>query len=154
MPERSPRQGRHDVDTELAQEVIQLLLAMGGRLGQHFASRAAEFELSAAEGKVLLALECGDPLSMRALARKLSYDASNLTGIVDRLEGRALATRRTDPDDRRIKAISLTAAGQRVRDDLWHRLRSDAGPVGVLTGTQLGDLRGLLLLALGGKPHA
>ncbi|MBV8934013.1 MAG: MarR family transcriptional regulator [Kutzneria sp.] len=140
-------------DTELAQEVIQLLVAMGGRLGQHFAARAAEFGLSMAEGKVLLALEPGDPVPMRVLARKLNYDASNLTGVVDRLENRGRVERRTSPGDRRIKAIALTAAGLRVRDDLWRRLRSDGGPVDTLTDTQLRDLRRLLRLALddGGK---
>jgi len=43
-------------DDHLAQEVIQLLVAMSGRLSQHFAARADEFGLSTGEGKLLLAL--------------------------------------------------------------------------------------------------
>lgn len=132
-------------------EVVELLLAMGGRIGQHFTARAAEFELSMADGKVLLALEPDDPLPMRALARKLNYDASNLTGVVDRLEDREIVERRPDPGDRRIKTITLTARGLHTQESLWRRLRADAGPVRALTNTQLHELRQLLHLALDGR---
>jgi DNA-binding MarR family transcriptional regulator len=121
---------------------------MSGRLSQHFAARAAEFGLSTAEGKVLLALEPGGTLSMRALARKLGYDASNLTGIVDKLEDRGAVERRADPSDRRVKTIATTEQGRQLRQLLSHRLREDPGPVKALTVSQLGDLRKLLQLAM------
>lgn len=135
-----------------AYEVIQLLVAMSGRLSQHFAARAAEFGLSTPEGKVLLALEAGDPLSMRALARKLRFDASNLTGIVDKLEDRGAVERRPDPSDRRVKTIAATEQGRQLRERLSHRLRADAGPVRALTEDQLRDLRTLLQLAMNDDP--
>ena len=134
---------------QLAHEVIQLLVAMSGRLSQHFAARAAEFALSTGEGKVLLALEPGSTLSMRALARMLGYDASNLTGIVDKLEDRGAVERRADPSDRRVKTIAATEQGLQLRERLAQRLRSDAGPVSALTEAQLGELRTLLQLAMG-----
>lgn len=144
--------GPSDPPAHLAHEVIQLLVAMSGRLSQHFGARAAEFGLSTAEGKVLLALEPGDTLSMRALARKLGYDASNLTGIVDKLEDRGAVERRIDRSDRRVKAIAATEQGRQLRERLSRRLRTDAGPVSALTGSELHDLRRLLHIAMAADP--
>ncbi len=132
----------------LGQDVVQLLVAMSGRLTQHFATRAAEFDLSAAEGKVLLNLAPGETLAMRALARKLRYDASNLTGLVDRLEARGAVERRTDQADRRVKGITATKQGLELRESFWRRLQADAGPVNSLTEAQLHQLRELLTLAM------
>jgi hypothetical protein len=43
---------------------------------------------------------------MRALASVLCRDASMATWLVDRLEERGLAQRRTPPNDRRVKTVS------------------------------------------------
>jgi DNA-binding MarR family transcriptional regulator len=134
----------------LGQEVVQLLVAMSARLGQHFAARTGEFGLSPGEGKVLLHLEPGETLPMRALARKLHFDASNLTGLVDKLEDRGAVERRADPDDRRVKAIAATEAGLDLRERLWERLSADAGAVDSLTESQLRELRDLLKQAIEG----
>jgi DNA-binding MarR family transcriptional regulator len=55
------------------------------------------------------------PLAMNQIASRLHCDASNITGIVDRLEARGLVARGVKPGDRRIKVIVLTAEGKRVR---------------------------------------
>jgi DNA-binding MarR family transcriptional regulator len=55
---------------------------------------------------------------MGQLAETLSCDASNVTGLVDRLERRGLVRRRPSDHDRRVKVIELTPAGTRVRADL------------------------------------
>jgi len=137
-----------DPEHDLAQEVIQLLVAMSGRLGQHFAARAGEFGLSAAEAKVLLTLGVDDALPMRGLARRLGYDASNLTGVIDKLEDRGAVERHADPTDRRVKTIAATEQGLRLREGIWVRLRADAGPVKALTDSQLRELRQLLRVAV------
>src|SRR3954469_11746601 len=46
---------------------------------------AAELELSPAQCHVLHLIEPGRPIAMRELADTLSCDASNVTGLVDRL---------------------------------------------------------------------
>lgn len=140
---------KHDPDSHLAQEVLQLLVAISGQLKQRFASRAAEFDLSMSEAKVLMALDPDEALPMRVLARKLSYDASNLTGIVDGLEERGAVERRVDKSDRRVKAVVLTDQGLQIREGLSLRLTADAGPVGALNHEQLRELRSLLQLAIG-----
>ena len=49
---------------------------------------------------------------MSSIAEALACDASNVTGIVDRLESRGLIARATGADDRRVKTITLTAHGR------------------------------------------
>jgi DNA-binding MarR family transcriptional regulator len=53
-------------------------------------------------------------MSMGTAAEALRCDASNLTGIVDRLEKRGLVERRTLATDRRVKELVLTDAGHEV----------------------------------------
>ena len=53
---------------------------------------------------------------MRAIGESLYCDASYVTDLVDRLEERELIERRRSPEDRRVKLIALTAAGESCRD--------------------------------------
>ena len=55
---------------------------------------AAEFDLAPMQMLALKHLEPGVELPMSALAEPLHCDASNVTGIVDRLEARGLIERR------------------------------------------------------------
>ena len=53
---------------------------------------------------------------MSDLADALGCDASNVTGIVDRLEARGLVERRAAEHDRRVKTLAVTPAGVELRD--------------------------------------
>ncbi|MFD0263941.1 MarR family winged helix-turn-helix transcriptional regulator [Kitasatospora indigofera] len=85
-----------------------------------FAVVAAGQGLTLIQGKMLSLL--GRPLPMRALAELLGCDASNVTGIVDRLEARGLVRREAAPADRRVKTVVLTPEGEeavrRIRADI------------------------------------
>ncbi len=130
-----------------AREVSRLVLALAERLQQGFAARAAEEGLSAAQAKVLLRLDPEESVPMRSLAGRLRYDASNLTGLVDKLEARGAVERRLDPSDRRIKAIAMTEEGARLREGFQRRLESAAGPLAPLSESQMRELRNLLKAA-------
>ncbi len=119
------------------------LLAVAERLRQHWAAHAAALGLTAIQAKVLLRLTPGEAIPMRKLAQQLDYDASNLTTLVDRLAGRGALERQADPADRRVKALVLTPEGQRLREEFWHNLVADAGP---LTPLRESDLRALTRL--------
>ena len=85
-------------------------------------SLAAELELSPAQCHVLHQIEPGRPLPMGRLAETLACDASNVTGLVDRLESRGLVRRRPAAADRRVKVLELTATGARLRALLLARM--------------------------------
>ena len=74
----------------------------------HLPACGTEFELSPIQCHVLHLIEPGRPLPMSRLADTLSCDASNVTGLVDRLEARGLVRRRPSPQDRRVKVLQLT----------------------------------------------
>jgi DNA-binding MarR family transcriptional regulator len=120
------------------------LLAVADRLRQHWAAHAAALGLTTAQIKVLLRLAPGEATPMRKLAKQLDYDASNLTTLVDRLAARGALERQSDPGDRRVKALLLTAEGERLRDQFWHNLVADAGPLTALRPSDLRTLTGLL----------
>src|SRR5947209_16652798 len=107
----------------------QLLMRFFFAQRAHLPFSGEEFDLSPAQCHVLHLIEPGRPLPMRKLAETLSCDASNVTGLVDRLEERGLVARRPSPDDRRVKELRLTPAGERLRSGLLQRMASSAHPL-------------------------
>jgi DNA-binding MarR family transcriptional regulator len=134
LPEPSTERLRLQLDARLE------LLTLAGRLRQQWAAHAAAVGLSPAQVSALLTLTPGEAIPMRDLAARLDYDASNLSTLVDRLERRGAIERRPDPADRRVKALALTEAGERLRADFWRDLVADAGPLAALSDA---DLRAL-----------
>jgi DNA-binding MarR family transcriptional regulator len=61
----------------------------------------------------------GVPLSK--LCEQMLADNSNLTRLVDRLEGRGLVRRAADPRDRRVTLVQLTAEGKALIDEMRPR---------------------------------
>jgi DNA-binding MarR family transcriptional regulator len=129
-------------------QVVGLWFEVQARLEAHFTQLAAEHGLSAMQAKVLMQLQPDGAVTMRALADQLRYDASNLTGVIDRLEERGAVKRQPHPKDRRVKGVLLTDAGVRLRQAFWKRLTERPGPLGQLNRRELADLGTLLNGAL------
>jgi DNA-binding MarR family transcriptional regulator len=85
-------------------------------------SLCAELELTAAQGHALRSLDPERPVPMSTLADALLCDASNVTGIVDKLESRGLIARQGADHDRRIKQLVVTERGRKLRDRLNARV--------------------------------
>ena len=100
----------------------QLLVKFFFAQREHLPSLGGEFELSPVQCHVLHLIEPERPVPMRQLASTLGCDASNVTGLVDRLEARGLVERRPSLDDRRVKVLQLTRAGSRLRAQLLRRM--------------------------------
>jgi DNA-binding MarR family transcriptional regulator len=111
----------------------QLLVKFFFAQREHLPSSGRECDLSPVQCHVLHLIEPGRPLPMNRLADTLSCDASNVTGLVDRLEARGLIRRQTSPDDRRVKVLQLTAAGSRLRAQLLRRMTGGAHPLSRLS---------------------
>ena len=65
---------------------------------------------------VMLALWERSPRSVKDLSAALALDPGTLSPLVKRLESAGLVTRRRDPADERVLAVTLTAAGERLRE--------------------------------------
>jgi DNA-binding MarR family transcriptional regulator len=98
--------------------VVELLLNAKG----WWLTLCSELELTAAQGHALRALDPQRPVPMSALADALWCDASNVTGIVDKLESRGLIERQGADHDRRIKQLAVTERGRQLRDQLNARV--------------------------------
>ena len=53
-------------------------------------------------------------IDQRTLARAIGLDTSTIAGVIDRLEARGLMQRGASPEDRRVRLLSLTDAGQHL----------------------------------------
>ena len=82
----------------------------------------ADRGLTPNDARALFVLDGTRGRSMSELADEWLCDASNATWIVDRLEERGLAERRTMPTDRRVKLVVLTAKGSRTREEMFRKL--------------------------------
>jgi len=86
---------------------------------------------------------------MRVLAETLSCDASNVTGLVDRLESKGLVARQSSAEDRRVKVLTLTAAGARLRAILVERITAPPTTLARLSQDEQRDLVKILRRLLG-----
>jgi MarR family transcriptional regulator, organic hydroperoxide resistance regulator len=128
-----------------ALEIWELLLEMSRtHLKDHLTVTVSELDLSMPQAHALKLLEPGSPVPMRDLAARLRCDASNITGIVDRLEARGLVERRAAPGDRRVKALAVTAKGVELRAVLVERLQRVPATVAELTEAEQRTLLDLL----------
>ena len=102
--------------TETPAREAQRLFFQIGMQQRVVAGRAlAEVGLTFVQAHALRLIEPDRPLPMSALADRLFCDASNVTGIADRLESRGLIERRAADGDRRVKVLALTPAGEELR---------------------------------------
>ena len=54
----------------------------------------------------------------RTLARTIGFDTSTIAGVIDRLEARGLTLRSASAQDRRVRLLTLTEAGQQLLADV------------------------------------
>ena len=111
-------------------------------------ARFAELDLTMQSAHALHVLP-PEGMTMRALAGELSCDASNATGLVDRLESRGLIERRNDEHDRRIKRVHLTPAGRRMRERAEAVFFTAPPAIAALSTEDQRTLRAILERALG-----
>jgi DNA-binding MarR family transcriptional regulator len=99
--------------------------------------------------KLLLLLEPGDGLPMRAVAGLLRCDASWITALVDGLEERGLAERQASPTDRRVKIVAVTEDGLMAKKQAVELLSQPPASFSQLSAAEARQLRDLLRKALG-----
>ncbi|MFJ4678405.1 MULTISPECIES: MarR family winged helix-turn-helix transcriptional regulator [unclassified Kitasatospora] len=124
-------------------EVVDLMARLVGLFHREYEEAAAARSLTGAQAKVLALLRRG-PMPMRHIAQTLSCEPSNITGIVDRLEGRGFVTRESDPQDRRVKLVVATESGRSASTELRESLNFAREPLAALDGDERARLRDLL----------
>jgi DNA-binding MarR family transcriptional regulator len=138
--ELKPRSAAHEAQRLFFQIGMEQRVKVGAQLG--------ELGLSFAQAHALRTLDPDEPLPMSALAERLFCDASNVTGIVDRLESRGLVARGSAEGDRRVKALTLTSAGAELRDRVMDVMSEPPEAIAALSTADQRALRDILARAV------
>ncbi|MFE5923795.1 MarR family winged helix-turn-helix transcriptional regulator [Streptomyces sp. NPDC056468] len=124
----------------------QLMELLAHSVSTHYAdftAAAADMGLTSSQAKTLTVLRRA-PASMRSLATTLACDASNMTGIIDRLEKRDLVHREVSATDRRVKNVALTETGQKAIDAIRERMEQTQTGLDKLSDEERAELFRLL----------
>jgi DNA-binding MarR family transcriptional regulator len=87
----------------------------------------AESGLTGMQAMMLFCLS--KPRPMNSFSKMFNCDASNVTGLVDGLEQKKLASRYESTKDRRIKMVKLEPKGEQVRSALLSRMTDQDSPI-------------------------
>lgn len=103
----------HDAETVAALRLWLRLLATVTAIERELARRLRQrFDCSLARFDLMAQLDRSPHgLSMSELSARLMVTNGNVTGLVQRLEREGLVARETDPVDRRLQRVRLTAEG-------------------------------------------
>jgi len=133
-----------------AVEAWKLLFAFFESLGPYLDRLSAQVDLSSSQAHTLMLLDPARPVAMSRIAEQLRCDASNVTGIVDRLEAKGLAERHRDDHDRRVKIVALTSKGRSLRERALDRLFEPPPAIAALPAADQRALRDILRRVHGG----
>jgi DNA-binding MarR family transcriptional regulator len=132
----------------VAREAWELLFRVAKAKHGVLSAQLAELDLTPVQGHALRRLDPEEPLAMSALAEALYCHASNVTGIVDRLESRGLVERRPGSGDRRVRTLVLTGEGAEVRARVIELLGEPPAAIAALSEADQLALRDILRRAL------
>src|SRR3954452_12351861 len=91
---------------------------------------------------VLIALDDEPLRTQAALAESIGADKTRIIGVLDDLQGKGLILREPDPADRRVRLLSITPEGRRVRESVQAAIQE--GEERLLALLPADDRRGFL----------
>jgi len=130
--------------TTPAHEAQKLFFEIGMEQRAKVGARLVELSLTFVQAHALRLLDPERPLPMSSLAELLFCDASNVTGIADRLESRGLVERRSAEGDRRVKVLTLTPAGAALRGRVLEIMGEPPEAIAALSPADQRALRDIL----------
>lgn len=131
----SPRSSLRSSTRSSAADLWVLLTEFAFSLRGWWIEICYSLDLTPVQGLALRSLLPESPLAMSALAEALVCDASNVTGVVDKLEARGLIARQAVENDRRVKMLVVTEKGRELRERLMARAATPPPEIGALPAT-------------------
>ena len=105
-------------DEDVALIAGALPQVMGTLMSRH-PLRTGAFDVTMAQGRVLMVVGHGPGCTMGELASRLGIGVSAATGLVDRLVERGVLERDSDPADRRVVRVRMSPAGIRAGQEFY-----------------------------------
>lgn len=97
----------HQFEIPVSQKLIMLML----RAKRHMYAASQPWQLTPMQAMLLISIGPGTDKTMNELSNMMCCDASNTTGLIDRLEAGGYIERTSDKSDRRVKKIRLSKSG-------------------------------------------
>jgi DNA-binding MarR family transcriptional regulator len=136
-------------DIQESQNIYWMLIQVAFRAKHGLMKLAEEHDLTVMQLYTLCTMVPREPIPMNTISCMLFCDASNVTGIVDRLLTQGYIVREEKPEDRRVKMISLTLKGEKLRKELLNALSEYELPeFQGLSASQQNELKSLLAVIL------
>lgn len=79
-----------------------------------FMAETEPFGITPVQFAALQAVQNAPGTDQRTLARTIGFDTSTIAGVIDRLEARGLMLRSASAQDRRVRLLTLTPAGEQL----------------------------------------
>ena len=127
------------------------LLVLLKNLQSNIALVAEEYGLTIMQLYTLHAI-AEEHTTMGKMAQAIRCDASNVTGIIDKLVTMGLVSRQEDPSDRRIKTVQLTSEGSMLIHQIVNAMPGRLGYSRV-SQQEISELRRILLKLIGCFPE-
>lgn len=141
-------------DLQIQDNLNWLLLRVSFSAKQGLIKLSEEYGLTVMQAFTLCLLAPKQPVPMHSLSGMLGCDASNVTGIVDRLVRSSYIERKESSIDRRVHIISLTKKGYDVRAEFLQKItEKDLPSLKGLTQQEINTLKRLLVKALIDFPY-
>jgi len=107
--------GNDPIPGDRAPSTLAFLLSQVGiHAARQFAERIAAVDLQPPLFRVLNLIDAAEGRSQQAIGEATQVPPSRMVALVDELEQRGLVERRPNPDDRRVRALFLTAKGRKT----------------------------------------
>jgi DNA-binding MarR family transcriptional regulator len=119
------------------------LLMLLKNLQSNIAVVAEEYGLTIMQLYTLHAI-AEEHMTMGKMAQAIRCDASNVTGIIDKLVTMGLVIRQEDPNDRRIKTVELTSEGCTLLRQIINAMPGRLG-YPLVSQREISELRRILL---------
>jgi DNA-binding MarR family transcriptional regulator len=87
---------------------------LAGAMRTAMEARLVPHGLTAPQWGTLMRLLEHDGWPQRELGQSLGMDKATIGGVIARLEAKRLLMRQVDPEDARVKCVTLTAAGRKL----------------------------------------
>lgn len=103
---------------ELEQCINFILTKTQQKVHRLFKAELAAYGVTPGQYAVLKCLGDNNGLTAKQIAERLALDGSTITGLLDRLEQKALIAKHVDPHDRRALQVLLTEQGRALAEPL------------------------------------
>ena len=134
---------------DIQNNVSWLLLRASLRAKKGLIRLAEENNLTTMQAFAVCLLNPAMPLPMHSISEMLVCDASNVTGIVDKLMSSGYLERKESDTDRRVNTVHLTQKGTTLRTKLFDTITKDYLPnMQQLTEKEQEQFKNLLLKIL------